>query len=384
LSNKTEETMKELAERLGPSLIPLKIGTTMEVEVTSVSRNRILVNVKDLGIGLIPEKEFSGEGIEVKPKDKILASILNLENQDGYIILSLKRADKERIWQNLKEKMEANESINVKVLDANRGGLIVQFGSLEGFLPVSQLSPNLYSQSAKSDTSQLIYDLKKLVNKILDVKIINIDSANNKLIFSEKEVSQANRKEKIKEMFKVGQRIKGKITGIVPFGLFVNLGEIEGLIHISEISWERVSDLHKDYKIGQEVESEIIDLENGKISLSIKKLISDPWTKTAEKYQKDSVIQGKVLKLTPFGALIELEDKINGLVHISELTNKMKEMKNTKIEDMLEIGKNYQFKILEVDQSSHKINLSLFEDEKKDKAKKVTKNAKKKPAKNEK
>lgn len=358
--------MKDLVEKLGPSLIPLKIGTTTEVEVVSVTRNRIIVNVKDFFMGMIPEKEFSVETMELKPGDKILAYLIDLENQDGYAVFSLKRADKERVWQTLRQKLDSKEAVKVKAIDANRGGLVVQYGNIEGFVPISQLSTHYYSFSSKSDTTQMISELRKLIDKILEVKIISIDQTDNKLIFSEKEVSQANQKEKIKELFKVGSRVKGKISGIVQFGLFINLGEAEGLVHISEISWERVSDLNKMFKVGQEIEVEVISIENGKISLSIKRLTSDPWLKSVEKYKIGQELEGEITRITPFGAFVKLDEEISGLVHISELALQAKDKKVAKLEDVLTIGNKYKFKILSIEPEAHKVGLTLSSDKKED------------------
>ena len=350
--------MKELVEKYGQDLIPFKVGSTVEALVVGTNRNRISVNVNDFCVGIVPEKEFSAEGLEVKPGDKILASVIDLENVDGNLILSLKRADKERVWQNLKEKMNSGESVKVKVTEANRGGLLVQYGSVEGFLPLSKLPNNFYSQSARGDSAMMIQDLRKLINKVLDVKIINVDQQNNKLIFSEKDVSQANRKQMIKDQFKVGQVVDGEVTGIVPFGLFVNIGEFEGLVHISEIAWERVGDLHKHYRTGDKVKAEIIDLENGKISLSIKRLMPDPWLNKSEKYKVGEEFKGKVIRITPFGILVELDQDVHGLVNIKDLPRTDKAEKSKIKEETLAVGKDYDFKIQSFDANFHKISLS--------------------------
>lgn len=356
MDKKTQTSMKDLVEKLGPSIIPLKEGTTLEVEIISKTRNRILVNVNNLCEGIIPEKEFSTEVFDLKAGDKVLAYLLDLENDEGYSVLSLRRADKERIWQNLKEKMDSGENVKVKVLEANRGGLIVQYGNIEGFLPLSQLYQKYVI--SKNEPNQIIDKLRNMIDKILEVKIINLDKSTNKLIFSEKEVGQKDHKEKMAKLYKVGDKLKGKITAIVPFGLFVDLGEAEGLVHISEISWERVSDINKIHTLGEEVEVEVISLENGKISLSIKRLMPDPWVKAVAKYKVGDEVVGKVIRITPFGAFAELDDQITGLVHISELFVKEKDNKNVRIEEILEIGKEYPFKILEIKSDAHRVSLA--------------------------
>lgn len=364
------KTMRDLVEKEGPSLIPLKKGTTLEVKIISITRNKILVNVNDLCLGIIPEKEFSTEAIDLKPGDKILAYLIDLENEEGYAVFSLRRADKERIWQDLRNKLNSGDIVKVRVVEANRGGLIVQYGSLEGFLPISRLSSKYYSLVNKHESNQMIGTLKKLIGQVLESKVINLDQFSNKLIFSEKEVSRAQQKEKIKGLFKLGQRVKGKISGIVPFGLFINLGEIEGLVHISEISWERISDLNRLFKIGDQVEAEIIDLENDKVSLSIKRLSPDPWLKTIKKYKPEQEVEGKVTRITPFGAFVELNNTISGLVHISELALQARDQKTIKPEDILEIDKKYKFKINKIEPEAHKISLSFVPEKREETVKK--------------
>ena len=351
--------MKDLVEKLGPNIVPLKVGSTVEAVVASKTRNRIVVNVNDVCMGIIPEKEFSTEVYDLRTGDKVLAYLIDIENDEGFAVLSLRRADKERVWQNLKDKMDSGETVKVKVLEANRGGLIVQFGNIEGFLPISQLFQKFII--SKNDPSQIIEKLRKLVDKVIEVKIINIDKSSNKLIFSEKEAGGGNQKEKIMDMYKVGDRVKGKVTAVVPFGLFMDLGDAEGLVHISEISWDRVSEINKLFKAGDNIDVEIISLENGKISLSIKRLIPDPWLKAVKKYESEKSYEGKVTRITPFGAFIELDENITGLVHISEMLNKAKESKTSKVEDVFEIGKKYTFKIIEIKPDSHRVSLTLLD-----------------------
>lgn len=361
-TNSEFTTMKELMEKSGSSLVPMKIGSTYEVEIISKTRNRVLVNVNGLCLGIIPEKELSAEIVDLKPHDKILAYLIDLENDEGYAVLSLKRADRERVWKMLKDKMEKGESVKVKVNDANRGGLIVQYGSIEGFLPISQLAQK-YTVSP-NETYKIVRELRGLIDKILEVKIINLDQSNNKLIFSEKEISQAHQKEKIQKLFKIGNKIEGKITAIVPFGLFVNLGEAEGLVHISEISWQHVSDLNKLFKVGDKVKTEIIDIHSGKISLSMKRLTPDPWVKATEKFKEGDVVKGTVARITPFGAFVELNDQITGLVHISELGDTKKTNQVVHVEEILALGNVYKFTIKKIEKETHKINLSYVVEKK--------------------
>ena len=377
MTNKNSDisSMKDLIEKSGISLVPLKVGSTYEVEIISKTRNRVMVNVNNLCLGVIPEKELSAEVVDLKPHDKILAYLIDLENDEGYAVLSLKRADRERVWQMLKDKMEKNEPVKVKVSDANRGGLIVQYGSIEGFLPISHLAQKY--TITPNESYKVIKALRESIDKIIEVKIINLDQANNKLIFSEKEISQAHQKEKIKKLFQVGSKVEGKITAIVPFGLFVDLGEVEGLVHISEISWQHVSDLNKMFKVGDIVQTEVIDTQNGKISLSIKRLLPDPWVKSIEKFKEGDEIEGVVTRITPFGAFVEINKDITGLVHISELSEGEKSNQVVHIEEVLALGEKSKFKIKKIEKDSHKISLTPVETDKPSAKKKSSAKAKK-------
>lgn len=374
-------TMQKLADKLGIDLIPIKENTLVEVTILAKSRNKILVDVGGITLGFIPEKEFSSDVAELKPGDKILAYVLSVENDDGFVVLSLKRAEKDRLMKNLDEKFQKKEELIVHIKQANRGGLMVDYGNIEGFLPVSQLASNHYPKVG-DDREKILSKLNELVGENLKVKVINFDKTYNKLIFSEKAATNDLVEKKIKEL-NIGQKLQGKVTGVADFGIFVDADGIEGLVHISEISWERINDLKKLYKIGDEVDVEVISVENSKVSLSIKRLQPDPWLKLVKDYKKGQITGGKVTRLTPFGAFVELPKKVSGLVHISELEDELKKAKSSKIEDALILGETYKFKIISIEPESHKINLTMaknkFVKEKKEvKAKAGTKKVAKK------
>ncbi len=351
------DSMKEIATRLGNNLIPIRVGGLFEVKILQVLKSKFLVDVGGFALGIIPEQEFSPDMGDLKVGDKILAYVLTLENGDGYVILSLKRADKERISKMLEEKYQKGEVLLVKTSSANKGGLLCQFGEFEGFLPVSQLASSHYPKVTSGDREEIFHRLKSLVGKSFQVKILNFEPHTGKLIFSEKAAGDAVLQERIKNI-KIGQRLSGEITGIVNFGLFVKVGladneQIEGLVHISEASWDHVEDLNTLFKVGQKIDIEVISKEMNRLSFSIKKLMADPWLKEAEKFQVGDIVQGKVTKITPFGAFVKVSS-LDGLVHISELGENIIDPKGVVKED-----KNYQFRIVSIEPALHKLSLTL-------------------------
>lgn len=359
------KTMKELAEVYSHELMPLKEGEIIEVEVLDESKTKVLVDVAGFCLGVIYEKEFSPNMSEIKKGEKILAQILTLENRDGNCVLSLRRADKEKMSKILEEKFASGGVLTVNCTNANRGGLLCIFGEYEGFLPVSQLSTNHYPKVASADKDEILSKLRKLVNQNLQVKILSFEPNANKLIFSEKAASDATLHEKIKD-YKIGDVLEGEVTGVVDFGLFVNLGEVEGLVHISEVSWDHVEDLKQLYEVGAKVKVEIISTENNRLSLSIKRLMADPWVKLVEKYKKGDEVKGEVTKITPFGALVKVTDGISGWVHISKIGSE----KVADASEKIEVGKSYNFEVLSIEAKLHKLNLELKEEKAKKKNKK--------------
>lgn len=355
---KEPESMKDLVAKAGNRLIPIKVGELIEVKVLQILKNRLLVEVGDFSLGMIPEQEFSPEVTDHKVGDKVLAYVLSVENDEGYTILSLRRADKEKIAKILQTKYENADVLQVKTSSANKGGLLCQFGDYEGFLPVSQLASSHYPKVSTGDREEIYARLKKLVGLIFNVKILSFEPNTGKLIFSEKAAGDTVQQEKIKKI-KIEDKFSAEITGIVNFGLFVKIkisdgaDEIEGLIHISEVSWDRIEDLNKMFKIGQVIEVQVISIENNRISLSIKRLLPDPWLKAASSYAVGKIVEGEVIKITPFGAFVKV-DSLDGLVHISELGEKISDPT-----EVVKEGEKYKFKIVAIEPELHKLSLSL-------------------------
>lgn len=373
--DKNLKTMKDLVNDLGSSLVPIRVGELLEVKVLQVFKGKVLVDVGGLTLGIIPEQEFSPDMGELKKDDKILVYVLTVENDEGYAVLSLRRADKERILKILQDKFDSGEVLQVKTSDANKGGLLCQFGEYEGFLPVSQLASSHYPKVSSGNRDEIFNRLKELVGQTFQVKILNFEPNSGKLIFSEKAAGDSVQQEKIKNI-KVDQKLEGEITGIVDFGLFVKVklspeDEAEGLVHISEISWEHVSDLNKIFKVGQKVQVQVISTEDNRLSLSIKRLLPDPWLKLASSYKTGQKVEAKVTKITPFGAFVKVGG-VDGLVHISELGEKITDPK-----EAVEEGKSYEFEIIAIEPEIHRLNLSLKKAQEKEEKEKNEKEEKK-------
>lgn len=354
---KNRITMQDIVDQLNTSLIPIKEGKMIEATILAKSKNKILVDVGGYNLGFIPEKEFSTDIMDLSVGDQVLAYILSAENSDGYTVLSLKRADRERFATSIRQKFDSQEILSVRIKQANKGGLIAEYGSMEGFLPASQLASNHYPKVGENK-EQILSKLNELIGQNLQVKIISYEENPPKLIFSEKAAGDGAMEEKMKSL-EVGQQFEGKITGIVDFGIFVDIGNVEGLAHISEISWEKVSNLREMFKLGQLIKVQIISIENGKVSFSIKRLTKDPWLDAAKELQVGQNVSGKVVKITPFGVFIGLANNIKGLIHISELAAKIKESKTGKIEDIMPLNSTHEFNIASLDTNNHKINLTI-------------------------
>jgi ribosomal protein S1 len=348
------DTMESLIEEMGDRLLPFAEGEMVEAKVLAVSGNRIWVDVAGQSLGFIPEKEITSK-TGLKPSDVVMATVISMEDEEGNVVLSMKRADREKYWIEMENGFKSGEPIKVKISDANKGGLISDVGGILGFLPVSQLAPAHYPRVTGGDKDEILNRLRQYIGEEFNVKVITCEKETNKIIFSEKAVKAAEVKQKI-DKFKVSDVVSGKITGIVDFGLFVSIDpEIEALVHISEISWTRVSDLHRLFKVGDEVKTMVISVEDGRVSLSLKRLLPDPWAKAAAKYKVGDIVEGEVTKITAFGAFVSLDPEIDGLVHISELSSE----RIVDPSQIVELGKKYKFQIITIETDNHRLGLSM-------------------------
>lgn len=353
MAKKSLNSMEEIVKSAEDKLIPFREGEMTEVKILSISKKRILVDLSGYLTGIIPEREFSIDVDELKVGDKTSAYIMMLENENGYAVLSLRRADKEKLWENIESKVANEELVTVRITQANRGGLMAAFGNLEGFLPVSQLSSVHYPRVEGADRDKILNRLQQLVGKNLKVKVLSFEKNSDKLIFSEKAAGDPELSEKLKD-FKIGEKVSGQITGVVSFGLFLDLGGIEGLVHISEISWDHIEKIEDKFKVGDKVEAVVTNIENGRISLSIKQLSPDPWEKEIAQLKIKDKVKGEISTITPYGAFVKLHGGLEGLLHVSEFPDEALEGRTA-----LSEGQQYDFEVIAIDSANRKIALSL-------------------------
>lgn len=336
-----------------------KVGDIVKGMIVGTGRSAVYLDLGAQGTGIIYGREFIEEKNALKDievGEKLAAKVTDLENEEGYIELSLKEAGRDLTWDTLREKKGSEEMIKVKITGANKGGLLAEINNMQAFLPVSQLSQEHYPKVEDGDSAKILRALQEFVNTEMEVQIFDVDPKEEKIILSERSKERSKIKE-ILEQYKPGDVVKGEITGIVDFGAFLKFGnkneEVEGLIHISEIDWQIIDDPSKFLKVGDKVKAKVIDISHGRASLSLKSLKEDPWKTAETKYKKFDAVQGKITKLNPFGAFVEIESQIQGLCHISEFGTK------TKMEEELTVGKTYPFQILEINPTEHRMSLKL-------------------------
>jgi len=340
---------------------PLSVGATIEGKVVARDRSSLFLDLGISGTGIIYGREFYAVKDIIKSLnigDKIVAKIIEVENDEGYRELSLRDATKEIGWQKLQNLKETGEVINVRISGVNKGGLLTNINGIQAFLPVSQLSPDHYPRVADADKQKILKELQKFIGKTFEVKILDLLASENKLILSEK----AKTEEKIKEIlkdFSKGDTIEGEITGIADFGVFIKFPleveeQIEGLIHISELDWQLVESPSEVVKVGEIVKAKVIDISNNQVFLSLKALKTNPWEEIEKQYKKGDIIKGKVIKFSAFGAFVEITPKIRGLCHISEFASK------EELEKSLKENETYDFQILLIEPKEHRMSLKLI------------------------
>ena len=350
--------MKDLLEK-NNSIKPVQIGKIVEGKIIGKARSAVFLDLGPMGTGIIYGREFQEIREEIKNLkigNSLFAKILSLENEDGYIELSLNQASDELTWEKLRQQKDKDEMLTVKISGVNKGGLLAEVFGIPAFLPVSQLLPENYPRVEKGDALKIVGELQKFVGQEMEVKIFDLDPRQEKLILSEK----AKENEKIKEILKnyeVGDIVEGEITGLTDFGVFMKFGkeknELEGLIHISELDWQLIENPADIVKIREKVKAKIINIADNKISLSLKVLKKDPWQEFEKKYDKGDIVEGKVSKFNPYGAFIQITSKIQGLCHISEFGTK------AKMEETLKIDEKYKFQILSLNSGEHRMSLKL-------------------------
>lgn len=359
----------------------VKIGDIVEGAVIEKKGGKIFVDLGPWGVGVVYGREYYAAEELIKamsPGERISAKVVDLDNEEGYKELSLQEAGREKRWLDLKKMKDDNIVLELSVQKANTGGLILHLPGIEGFLPASQLSSKNYPRVDGGDKDKIYQELQKLVGKPIKVRVLDLDPHENKLIFTEKGLSQDAVRERVSHCT-VGDIVEGIITGVVDFGAFMKFhlssekkdvlneasaeskdhvdadeeSTLEGLVHLSEIDWILIENPREVLKPGDKVRAKIIEIQGDKISLSLKQLKTDPWSKVADTFHKGDEISGTVTRLNPFGAFVEVAKDIQGLAHVSEFGTE-KQMR-----EALKMGEKYQFKILLVEPKDHRMSLGM-------------------------
>jgi small subunit ribosomal protein S1 len=352
-------TDEQKASLMGKLILTMKnppiVGDLVEGPVISLEKSSVYVDLTPFGTGIIYGREFIIARDVIKKinvGDVIAAKIVDNSHKEGYFELSLKEARQALIWNEAEIAIKEKKVLDLLVKEANKGGLLIEWQGIVGFLPASQLKAEHYPRITDGDKDKILDELKKLIGTRLNVAIITADPKEGKLIFSEKG-SESKEKEKIVSKYEIGDEVEGTVTGVVDFGVFVKLEEgLEGLVHISEIDWGLVDDPRNFVKVGQKIKAKIIEIKDGKISLSLKQLRQNPWVDASKKYAKDMAVTGVIIKFNKHGALASIEEGVAGLVHVSEFGSE------EKLRKTLELGKTYDFKITLFDSKEQKMALT--------------------------
>ncbi len=330
-------------------------GDLVEGKVIGRGRLAVYVDLSPYGTGSIYGREYLVARDIIKkinPGDTVTAKVIEEEAEDGYIGLSLKEAKQAIVWKEAEEAMKSKQVLELAVKDRNKGGLIIEWHGIDGFLPTSQLKPEHYPRVEDGDRDKILEELGKLVGQTVGVTVISADPKEGKLIFSEKG-STEKEKEMLVNKYNVGDVVEGEVTGVVDFGIFIKIEDnLEGLVHISEIDWGLVENPRDFYKPGDRVSAKVIEIKSNKISLSIKALKNNPWVEAATKYNKGDKVNGVILKYNRYGALVSIEEGVAGLVHISEFKSE------DELRQKLELGKTYNFEITLFEPKTQRMTLS--------------------------
>ncbi len=339
----TLDASHPMAKHVDAIATPPKAGDVIEGTIIELVRGRLYVDLPPFGTGIIYGREYLNAADVLRkanPGDTITAKVVDPAGLDGYIELSLKEARQAAIWGEAEAAILNGTTYNLTVEEANKGGLILSWQGIQGFLPASQLSKDHYPRVPEGDKDKIFGELLKLQGQVLAVRIITADAKEGKLIFSEKSGEEETEKTNLIDKYQVGDVVEGEVTGAVDFGVFVKLEQgLEGLVHISELDWGLVEDPRALFKVGDRVQVKVIEIKDGKVSLSIKALKENPWKHAAETYKKGQEVTGVIIKYNKHGALASIEEGVAGLVHISEFATPQD------LRETLELGKTYPFTI---------------------------------------
>ena len=368
----------EMEALLAASTTPINIkrGDVVEGVIVRIDQDEILVDIGLKSEGVLSTKELPASGYgsfsELRLNDKVLVYVIQPESSEGHAVLSLKRANTERQWRIAEEQYKNGELLKARVIDYNKGGLIVDVAGIRGFVPISQIL-NLKREEVASggESQETAAKLQSMKDKELQLKIIEINRARNRLILSERLAVQEwrqRRREELLDELKPGEVRKGVVSNLANFGAFVDLGGADGLVHISQLAWSRVNHPSEVLHVGQEVEVQVlsVDKDKKKIALSIKRAEVDPWTTVEQRYTPGQIVTGVVTKIAPFGAFARIEDGIEGLIHLSELTP------GVDPKTILHEGAQLQLRILRIDAERRRLGLSLRQAEELDQPQSTT------------
>ncbi len=347
----------------------LSRGDIIEGTVVDVRDGMVIVDVGYKSEGIVAGRELKSESLDwrdLKDGDSILVYVVKPEDEEGQLILSIRRTQQASAWITLEKAKKDNDIVETTVVEANNGGLIVEIGKdVRGFIPTSQLDAsrvylNGIRQVGKDISSKVQKRLNSLVGDKIHTRIIELDREKNRIILSEKMVTQSRdleQREKTLNRVKEGDILEGTVSGITPFGVFVNAEGLEGLVHLSELSWDKVEDIGSLYSVGSKVKVMVIGVTDGgkRVAYSVKRLLQDPWAEAIAKYKIGDIVKGKIQKVVPYGAFVRIGDGLNGLIHISELSDKL--VKDP--EDMVKVGDDVDVKILSISSTERHLGLSL-------------------------
>ncbi len=343
-----------------------QVGDIVKGTIVTASKSEVVLDIDGVLMGVVRGPELYVEVEEyahLKPGDQVEAAVLETENEEGHLEMSFRQVGQEKAWNNLREAFKEKNTIKIRIIDANKGGLLARYCQINGFLPVSQLAPENYPRISGGDKSKILEKLKTFIGQDFEVNVITLNEEENKIIFSEKDVWNKRQKPAL-DRYSVGMVVDGRITAITNFGVFLNFDDgMEGLIHISEIAWQRIDSPNELFKVGDHIKAEIVSIDGSKIFLSSKKLQKDPWQAASAKYSIGQTVTGVVVKVNPFGLFVKLDEEIHGLAHISQLNLAMKE----KINDLFNPGETRDFEIVSISPSEHRLGLKLAGDEATDK-----------------
>ena len=348
--------MTELMKN-SPQIFRPKPGELVEGTVVFKGKNKLLLDIRGVSTGIISGRELRDSFNtfkELQPGDAVGALVLEEENDEGLVVMSLRMASQKKAWDKFHTMIDQDKTMKFVAQEANKGGLIANIDGIRAFLPVSQLAPVNYPRVNNADSTEIISRLMKFIGHTFTVKIVTMDEEAGKIVVSERD-AMAEERSKALESLRPGEVKDGVVSGIVKFGLFVTFEGLEGLVHISEIAWGHVKNPAEYAQLGDRVRVKVIGIDGDKLSLSIKQLTQDPWEEVAERYPVGKKVQGTVVRFAEYGAFLKLEKDINGLVHLSEIAHH----KVADPSEVLTIGQKVEAQVINIDVDERRIGLSI-------------------------